>query len=1180
MAHETADLNFKSRDFVHLHLHTDYSLLQAAIQLKPLAKRLTELEMRACAITDYGNMYGAVSFYNAMKSNGIHPIVGYEALVTTGSRFDRASSVSAGERPFYHLVLLAKDFDGYQNLVYLASKAFTEGLHHKPRIDLELLAERSDNLVALTAGFEGFVCHYLRGGHEDRAANEVSRLTDIFGKENVFLEIQDHGLEEERKIGRCLVELSKKTGVKLVATNDAHYLTPDDSAAHDVLTCIGEGRTLDRNAPPALGTRNFYVRSADEMWAVFGDELPEALKNTCLIADMCRLTIPTGEGNLTLPTFPIPEDSGCSTTDEYFEKVVNDGFAERQQTVWEPMQAAGMLKYDLDAYHKRLRIELDTIKNMGFPGYFLIVWEFINYAKEQGIPVGPGRGSAAGSLAAYCMKITDVDPIQYDLLFERFLNPERVSMPDIDIDFCIRGRGDVINHVTEFYGRESVCQIVTFGTMASKAAIKDVGRALNMPLGDVERIAKLIPPPFRGRNTSISQALEQVPELAAAFKSDPNVKELVDLALRLEGCSRHTSVHAAGVVISPKPLHEIVPVAISAKSELTSQYTMGDLEKVGMLKMDFLALTTLTIIADCLETLKDKKGVEIEWSTIPLNDPATMALFGEGRTEAIFQFESSGMQEICRRLKPKELEDLAALNALYRPGPIDGGMIDDYIARHRGEKKVQYLVPEMKDILNNTFGVLVYQEQIMQLAQNLAGYSLGDADLMRRAMGKKKREEMAVHEEKFVTGAVERRIDKKKAEEIFRLMAQFADYGFNRSHSIAYAYLAFQTAYLKAHYPSFFYAAVLSHEAQDSAKVYKYTKELLSIGMKLLPPDVNESDDGFTPLDDAVRFGLTAIKGIGTASVSSIVAARKDGRFVSVFDFVSRVEPASLNRRALESLITAGAMDSLMPGDLSINDWRAKLYNGISQVLQHGQRSWDDKTRGQSGLFAMVAESSPASDLGNLPVCEPWSQGEMSKFEKAALGFYLAAHPVDSYDDIISDLKIKKLGDYEQLPAGEVIQLAGLVSGMQVRYSKKGNRFGMFRLEDQSGGIKCIAWGETFAKFSDLLRDDEVILARGRVEGAEGQDETLILDEIKLLADAVPMRAREALIILPEIEDERFLEEIFTILSRQRGECGISLLVNADGVSATICPPQIRIKGSSRLAKDLEDRGCSVNWIL
>ncbi|MFN6963404.1 MAG: DNA polymerase III subunit alpha [Pyrinomonadaceae bacterium] len=1181
MALDPADLNFRSRDFVHLHLHTDYSLLQAAIQLKPLAKRLAELEMRACAITDYGNMYGAVSFYNTMKGSGIHPIVGYEAIVTTGSRFDRGSSVAAGERPYYHLVLLAKDFEGYQNLVWLASKAFTEGFHHKPRIDFELLAERSKGLVALSSGFDGFVCHHLRSGNESKALEYAGRLTDIFGRDGVYLEIQDHGLDEQRSINRCVVELSKKTGLPLVATNDAHYLTPEDSAAHDVLVCIGEGRTLDRNAGPALGSRNFYVRSADEMWAIFGDELPEALKNTCRIAEMCRLKIPTGEGNLTLPTFPIPVDSGCSTTDEYFEKVVRDGFAERERTVWQPMQAAGMLKYDLDTYHKRLQIELDTIRNMGFPGYFLIVWEFINYAKQKGIPVGPGRGSAAGSLAAYCMQITDVDPIQYDLLFERFLNPERVSMPDIDIDFCIRGRGDVINHVTEFYGRESVCQIITFGTMASKAAIKDVGRALEMPLRDVERIAKLIPPPFRGRNISISQALEQVPELASAFKTDPAVKELVDLALQLEGCSRHTSVHAAGVVISPKPLHEIVPVAVSAKSELTSQYTMGDLEKVGMLKMDFLALTTLTIIDDCLKTLKEKKGVEIEWSTIPLNDPETMKLFGEGRTEAIFQFESSGMQEICRRLKPKELEDLAALNALYRPGPLDGGMIDDYIARHHGKKKVTYLVPQMEDILKNTFGVLVYQEQIMQLAQKLAGYSLGDADLMRRAMGKKKREEMAVHEEKFISGAVERGIPKAKAEEIFRLMAQFADYGFNRSHSIAYAYLAFQTAYLKAHYPSFFYAAVLSHEAQDSSKVYKYTKELMSIGMKLLPPDVNESDDGFTPLDDAVRFGLTAIKGIGQASVVSIIEARKAGPFTSVFDFVSRVEPASLNRRALESLITAGALDSLMPEEMSINRYRALLFNGIAQIMQIGQRSWEDRTRGQSGLFAMAAEASaPAADVASLPPCDEWSQGELSKYEKSALGFYLAAHPLDTYEEMIAELKLKKLGDYEQLSSGDTVQLAGLVSGFQVRYSKKGNRFCMFRLEDQSGGIKCIAWGETFSKFSDLLRDDEVILATGRIEGAENQDETLILDEIKLLADVGPMRAKEATIILPRSLDEATLEEIFKLLSRQRGDCGVSLKVEADGVCATISPPQLRIKGSSRLARELEGRGCSIDWVL
>ncbi|HTK38915.1 MAG TPA: DNA polymerase III subunit alpha, partial [Pyrinomonadaceae bacterium] len=855
------NLNFKSKDFVHLHLHSDYSLLQSTIQLKPLAKRLNELEIQACAITDYANLYGAVSFYNTMTYAGVRPIIGYEAMLTFGSRFDRSTSLTAGERPYYHLLLLAKDLTGYENLVYLASKAFTEGFYFKPRIDLELLAEKSSGLIAIPALKDGPVTHFLQNGRDDFARDRLEQFADIFGKENLYLEIQDGN----DQLVKRLVEFSKQTGTPLVATNDAHYLNADDARAHEVLLCIGEGKTLSGEGSGEYAGK--YVRSAEEMWAIFGNELSESLTNTLKIAETCALKLPLG-GNLTLPTYPIPSDAKAATTNEYFEHVLKQGFEERKREVFEPMQALGKLKYDLDAYQKRLDIEIGTINQMGFAGYFLIVWDFIKYAKEKGIPVGPGRGSAAGSLAAYCMRITDVDPLQYDLLFERFLNPERISMPDIDIDFCIRGRGDVIEHVTEFYGRESVCQIITFGTMASKAAIKDVGRALNMPYGEVEKIAKMIPPPYRGRNISISQALEQVPELSKAVKTDPQVKELVDLALRLEGCARHTSVHAAGVVISPKPLHEIVPVAMSSKNELTSQYTMNDLEKVGMLKMDFLALTTLTVISDCLESLKQKTGVDIDWNEVSLNDEQTMALFGEGKTEAIFQFESSGMQEICRRLKPKELEDLSALNALYRPGPLDGGMIEDFILRHRGDKPVRYLVPQMKDILNNTYGVLVYQEQIMQLAQQLAGYSLGEADMMRRAMGKKKREEMAVHSEKFVNGAVTRGIPKAKAEEIFNLMSQFADYGFNRSHSIAYAYLAFQTAYLKAHYPAYFYASVLSHESQDSAKVYKYSNELRSIGLKLLPPDINESDDGFTPLEGAVRFGLNAIKGIGSSSVS------------------------------------------------------------------------------------------------------------------------------------------------------------------------------------------------------------------------------------------------------------------------------------------------------------------------
>jgi DNA polymerase-3 subunit alpha len=1131
-----SNLEFKTKDFVHLHLHSDYSLLQSAIQLKPLAKQLNEMEMKACAITDYGNMYGAVSFYNNMKAAGIHPILGYEAIVTFGSRFDKTSTLKAGERPYYHLVLLAKDFEGYQNLTYLASKAFTEGFHHKPRIDLEILAEKSKGLIGLSSGFDGAIWHFLKQDNPDRAKENIGIFEEIFGKGNFFIEIQDHGLDEELIIGKKIVELAKQTGTPLVATNDAHYLTAEDARAHEILLCIGEGKTINENTRTSFGSNNYYLRSAEEMWRIFGREMRDALTNTLKIAEMCQAEIPMGD-NLTLPNYPIPADAGCETADEYFSKVVLEGFEERKNKVWLSQQSLGKLKYTVDEYHKRIAKEIEMIKNMGFPGYFLIVWDFIKYANRKNIPVGPGRGSAAGSLVAYCLGITDVDPLQYDLLFERFLNPERVSMPDIDIDFCVRGRAEVINHVTEFYGRDSVCQIITFGTMASKAAIKDVGRAMNMLYGDVEKIAKLIPPPVRGRNISITQALEQVSDLRRAMETDPKVKDLVDIARRLEGCARHSSVHAAGVVISPKPLHELIPIAYSGKNEITSQYSMNDLEKVGMLKMDFLALTTLTVISDCLKTLKEKRGVEIDWSEIPLDDEKSLALFGDGRTEAIFQFESAGMQEICRRLKPKELEDLAALNALYRPGPLDGGMVDDFIARHRGEKRVQYIVPEMKEILSNTYGILVYQEQIMQLAQKLAGYTLGEADMMRRAMGKKKRDEMAKHEEKFISGAIERGIKREKAEEIFKLMAQFADYGFNRSHSVAYAYLAYQTAYLKAHYPAYFYASVLSHEAQDAAKVYKYSTELRSMGLKLLPPDINESDDGFTPLDDAVRYGLSAIKGIGSASVQSIIDARNKGKFKSLFDFISRVDQSSINKRGLESLITAGAYDSIKPPPMTINHWRAKLFAGIETALTFGQRSWNDKLRGQNGLFGANSDDDNTSDE-NLPDVPAWTQAEVSRQEKASVGFYLSVHPLDDYKIVLSDLKIMNIADNKEIKPGDNIVLAGIVSGVQIKYSKKGNRFCILRLEDQSGGVKCLAWSDAFTKYTEYLKDDELLIIDGRVESTEGQEITLIVNEVKRIADAVPLKAREITIRLPaDTFDELYLEEMFTLLSKNQGKC-------------------------------------------
>jgi DNA polymerase-3 subunit alpha len=1167
----------KSKDFVHLHLHTDYSLLESAIQLKPLAKRLIELEMTSCAITDYGNMYGAISFYNTMKANGIHPIIGYEAFLTFGSRFDKSSSVKSGERPYYNIVLLAKDLEGYQNLAFLASKAFTEGFHYKPRIDIELLSDHSKGLLGLSAGQKGSVWHFLQQDNIQEAVYKAKLLEDILGSGNFFLEIQDHGLDEERKAVKQMVEVSKQTSIPIVATNEAHYLTSEDSRAHELLYCIAEGKTINDASRTTLKSPNYYVRSAEEMWEIFGNELPHALHQTLEISEMCQVKMPSGD-NLTLPQFPIPIESNCQTTDEYFEKVVLEGFAQRKVTVWDKMQAEGILKHDFNEYNDRIDREIKLIEKMGFPGYFLIVWDFIKYAKEKGIPVGPGRGSAAGSLVAYCLEITDVDPIQYDLLFERFLNPERISMPDIDIDFCVRGRGDVINHVTEVYGRDSVCQIITFGTMASKAAIKDVGRALDMPYSEVEKIAKLIPPPVRGRNISISQAIEQVEELRKAIATNEKVKELVDLARRLEGCSRHSSVHAAGVVISPKPLHELVPIAISSKNELTSQYTMNDLEKVGMLKMDFLALTTLTIISDCLKSLKEKKNVEIDWSLVKLDDEKAMSLFGDGRTEAIFQFESSGMQEICRRLKPKELEDLAALNALYRPGPLDGGMVDDFISRHRGEKKVSYLVPQMKSILHNTYGILVYQEQIMQLAQNLAGYSLGEADMMRRAMGKKKREEMAVHEEKFVNGAIERGIAREKAEKVFDLMKQFADYGFNRSHSVAYAYLAFQTAYLKAHYSPYFYASVLSNEAQDTAKVYKYSNELRHSGLKLLPPDVNESDVGFTPLDDGVRFGLSAIKGIGSNSVQAIIEARKSGRFTSLFDFTSRVEQGSVNRRGLESLISAGAFDSIKPVEVEVNLWRAQLFAAIDISLSQAQKRWNDKLRGQTDLFG-GSEDGFSSLEPQLPSVEAWNQLKLSQEEKSAVGFYLSNHPLDEHLGVLQEIGIKNIADFEIVP-GERITVAGIVSSFQVKQSKKGNRFCIFKLEDQTNSVKCLGWSEAYSKFQNYLSEDALLVVSGKVESADGQEITIILEEVNLLEDIVPMRAKRLSLNLSyEKAGEKILEEIFALLSKNQGKCDVYFNLTLEkNLIVNILSQPLRIQGNKQLEKTLIEKGCQVSW--
>jgi DNA polymerase III subunit alpha len=1160
--------------FVHLHLHTDYSLLDGAIQIKPLSERLETLGMKACAMTDHGNMYGAISFYNTMKAKGIKPIIGCETYLAIGDRKDRTAG-AAGEKRNHHLILLAKNYEGYRNLSRLTSKAFTEGFYYKPRIDKDLLAKHSEGLIALSSCMSGVPSALLAQDRFDDAAAQALEFQDILGKGNYFLEIQEHGLEPQARIRKPLVELSKKTGIPLVATNDAHYLMPDDFRAHDVLLCIGSAKSVHDENRLKYHTPNFYVRTADEMWQIFGAELPEALQRTVEIAERCDFEMPKGINYL--PNYPIPASEVGLSANDYFEKVVRDGYQTRKARVWDLEMADGTLACPIEDYDKRLWHEMEVIKRMGYAGYFLIVWDFVKYAKENGIPVGPGRGSSAGSLVAYCLGITDVDPLKYNLFFERFLNPERVSMPDIDIDFCVRGRGKVINHVAELYGRDSVCQIVTFGTLASKAAIKDVGRALDMPYAEVDRISKMIPPPVRGRNVSIEQAIEQVPELRKAMEQTPQVRDLIDLARRLEGCARHVSVHAAGVVITPEPLEELIPIAMSAKDEVTTQYEMTDLEKVGVLKMDFLALNTLTIISDCLKSIKLSYNEAIGWEKVSLNDPATMQLFGDGRTDAIFQFESSGMQELCRKLKPKNIEDLSALNALFRPGPIDGGMVDDFIQRHHGKKSVRYIVPEMKEILDTTHGVIVYQEQAMRLAQKLAGYTMAEADSLRKAMGKKNREEMAQQEQKFIMGAVARGIKQDKAQQIFSLMRQFADYGFPKAHSVAYAYLAFQTAYLKAHYPEHFYAAVLSNEIEDTAKVFRYTKEMRGQGIELLPPDVNESDVGFTPLKGAIRYGLAAIKGIGFASVNAIIKARQNGPFQSMVDFAERIEEGGLNKRVLEGLVCSGAFDSLADSTV-INLWRAALCGQIDSALAGAARSKKARALGQDDLFG-AAPPSPAATSVRADV-NPWTLGEMLAAEKKALGFYITAHPLDDYSEVISKLGASSSIELPAIETGGRARVAGLVKDLQLRTTKKGDRFALFQLEDHAGTVKCVAWPEPFRKHSNFLRGEAVVLVTGRVENTDEGQTTVIIDKVSELDQAIQQKATEVTIQLPAVAElPKVCETVKAILEGARGECEVYVeVICTDKRVRMRAHPSLKVQGSVQLESALRELGCEVRW--
>ncbi len=1038
--------------FVHLHCHTDYSLLDGACEIDQLMKITAEQKMPAVAMTDHGNLFGAVQFYNAARNSGVHPVIGCEVYVSQKGHKTRSDT----DR-YNHMVLLCENQEGYRNLINLVSTAYLDGFYYKPRIDMDLLSQHSKGLIGMSACLRGHIPETILSDKYDDAKRLAHSYADIFGRKNFFLEIQDHHLEQDKRLTPELNRLSHETGLPLVATNDSHYLRKEDARAHEILLCVQTGKNMSDPNRMRWATPDFYLKTRDEMMELFG-ELEDAVDRTWEIAQRCQVALEKVKEPF--PKFDVPPEH---STDTYFEYVARQGFEKRRGRL-EAMRAKGALKCDLAEYAERLDREIKVIQNMKFSGYFLVVWDFIRYARDHGIPVGPGRGSAAGSLVSYAMQITDIDPLQYGLLFERFLNPERVSFPDVDVDFCMNRRGEVIHYVTEKYGREQVAQIITFNTLGARAAIKDVGRVLDVPYAEVERLTKMVPNVL---NIKLKDAMDQEPGFGEAARKDPRVDEVLKVALRLEGLARNCSVHAAGVVISPQPLRELVPLYKTNRDEIVTQFDMNGLDKLQLLKMDFLGLTTLTLIHDALRLIEKRHGVVVVPEDLPLDDKDTYQIFCKGLTSGVFQFESSGMCDILRRYQPSRLEDLTALNALYRPGPIQGGMVDDFIERKWGRRAVQYDLPELKELLEETYGVIVYQEQVMQISNRLAGYSLGEADVLRRAMGKKNVEEMAKQRARFIQGATARGLPQRKVEKIFDLMEQFAGYGFNKSHSAAYAYLAFVTAYLKAHYPIDFMAALLTSETGNTAKVVKYINECREMGITILPPDVNHSDWSFTPDGQAIRFGLGAVKNLGQSAVEAIGRAREELKsFHSLDQFCEKVDMGALNRRMIESLIRSGAMDSLA-------GTRSQKIAALDSAMESGQRAWRDRESGQGGLFGEVMEEHPDAPLPNVP---DFSDKEKLAGEKEMLGFWVTGHPLDRYEDKIAELSTHDTSTLEGLNKGVEVKVCGVLTGITRKRNREGKPWATMMLEDRGGSVEALVFATSYERLAPEVMEDQVVL--------------------------------------------------------------------------------------------------------
>ena len=1091
-------------DFVHLHVHSEYSLLDGAGRIGDLIRRAKESGMPAVALTDHGNMYGAVEFYKQAKKHGIKPIIGCEVYIAPRSRFDKMAI--EGES-YYHLVLLAETQAGYSQLVELVSRAYTEGFYYKPRIDKELLAAHHEGLIGLSACIAGEIPSMILKGDMAAAETSAREYVDIFGRDNFFIELQDHGIPEQREANPKLVELANKLGIGLVATNDIHYIDRADADAHDVLLCIQTGKCVEDVGRMRFSTQEFYMKTGEEMAQLF-PEYPEALSNTCRIAERCQVEFEFG--HLRLPDFPLP--AGV-TSDNYLRELCTAALPVRYPE-------AGNVEQE------RLDYELSVIQSMGFSSYFLIVWDFVRFARESRIPVGPGRGSAAGSIVAYLLKITNIDPLKYGLLFERFLNPERITMPDIDIDFCYVRRGKIIEYVAARYGTDHVAQIITFGTMAARAAIRDVGRALNAPFGEVDRIAKLVPTVL---NITLKDALSMSQELKSAYDKEPTARKILDLAMSLEGLPRHASTHAAGLVIARESLNCQVPVQSSADGFITTQFDKDCIEEIGFLKMDLLGLRTLTVLGDAVDMILQHRGIEVDMESIPLDDAATCEMLSRGETVGVFQMESGGMTNLVKELRPKRFEDLIPLVALYRPGPLNSGMVEDFVRGRHGTKTVVFQHPLLEPVLTDTFGVILYQEQVMQIASVMGGFTLGQADLLRRAMSKKKHDVLAAQRARFLAGAAERGVEAAVANEVFSLMEKFADYGFNKSHSAAYALVAYQTAYLKAHYPEEFMAAMLTSVMGDSGRVGYFIEECRKQGIKILPPDINRSGLSFSVEEASIRFGLAGVKNVGEGAIESILKARGDGDFQSLVDFCERIDMRLVNKRVLESLIKCGALDS--------TGWkRSQLLAVSEQAVDLAVSRQKDKANGQMGLFGDDSDQSFQELIP--PAMAELPKPQILAMEKEMTGFFVTGHPLDEYREQLKG--VYPIGTLlsTECTDNQTVQIAGIVTAAKRIPTKNGETMCFVTLEDFTGYVEVIVFPRIFERAGPLLAPDRSVAVRGRVSITE--------EKVKVIAESVtPLGQKNAQEVRISIRKEQETPEIFEglkeIFVAYRGEATVYL---------------------------------------